>query len=90
MIALAIVMNIASHGETIVEKNRLRARSESNFRKIPRTASANIISKVTHCEIRIAINMASSIRITSERTTANPVNFPNMIDPRLIGLESMR
>ena len=90
MTALAIVMNMASPGDTIVEKNRLRARSESNLRNIPKTARANTISRTTHCERRIAMRIASSMRITSERTTANPVNLPNMIDPRLIGLERMR
>lgn len=34
--------------------------------------------------------MASSMRSTSESTAANPVNLPNMIDPRLMGLERMR
>ena len=90
MIALAIVMNMASPGDTIVEKKRLRARSESNLRNIARTARANTVSRITHCERRIAINIASSMRITSERTTANPVNLPNMIDPRLMGFERMR
>ena len=90
MIALAIVMNIASPGETIVEKKRLRASRESSLSKIPSTARKKTISRTTHCERRIAINIASSMRITSESTTANPVNLPNIIAPRLIGLESIR
>ena len=90
MTALAIVMNMASPGDTIVEKKRLRARSDTSLRNIPRTASANTVSSTTHCERRIPMSIASSMRITSERTTANPVNLPNMIDPRLIGLERMR
>jgi hypothetical protein len=48
MIALAIVMNIASPGETIVEKKRLRARSDMSLRKIPTTANQKIISNTTH------------------------------------------
>lgn len=48
MIALAMVMNMARPGETIVEKKRLRAKRESNFRKIPTTAKAKIKSMITH------------------------------------------
>jgi len=90
MMALAIVMNMTRTGEMIVEKKRLRAKSEMSLRKIPIIAKKNIISRVTHWEIRIATSIATSIHTRSESTTANHMNFPNMMDPRLIGFESMR
>jgi hypothetical protein len=90
MIALAIVITIASPGETIVEKNRLKARRESNFKNIPRIAKKKIISSATHCESNIIISIASSMSITSESTVANQENLPSMIIPRLIGFERMR
>lgn len=88
--AHAIVINIASPGETIVEKNKLSERSERSFRKIQTIEIKNILSNTTHCESNIPVNITSSMQITNSNIVANPINFPKIIDHLLIGFESMR
>ncbi len=83
-------MNIASPGDTTVENNKLRARSERSLRNIPRIAKMNTESMATHCDMSIAMRIASSIRNTRSRTTENPKNLPNMIIHRRMGFERMR
>jgi hypothetical protein len=83
-------MSMASPGDTIVEKNRLNARRERSLRNIPSVAKKNIESRITHCEIRIAMRMRSSITKTNKSTTAKPLNFQKIIIPLRIGFESMR
>jgi hypothetical protein len=85
-----MIMSMESPGDTIVENNKLRARRERSLRNIPSIASKNIESITTHCDMRIAIKIKSSIRITRDRTTEKPVNFPKIIMPLRIGFESIR
>jgi hypothetical protein len=88
--AVTIIMSIASHGDTMAENNKLKARRERSLRNIPRIAKKNIESRITHCDMSIAMRIPSSIRITRNRTTENPVNLPTIIIPLRIGFESMR
>jgi hypothetical protein len=87
---LVIVINIASPGDTIVEKSRLNASKDSSFKNIPTVAKKNIESRITPCESNIPIRIVSSIMNTNNSTTENHVNLPMMIIHRRIGFDSIR
>jgi len=85
-----MVMNIATIGETNVEKKRIRARREKSFRMIPSTAKKRrgsmSISLSMSMPIRMRVWKNTIIIITQEK----PINFPRMILDRAIGFESIR